>query len=1108
MKLKKLTIENVASIEYAEIDFSANPLKDEHLFLITGETGSGKSTIIDCLCLALYGSTPRLESANRREGGYEDVNNHDIIRAYEPKQLLRRGTVSASVTLTFDDNKGTPYIATWQVRRAHKKLENNIKTPERTLRTEDGVNPPVDLHKITEINTHITQLIGLDMNEFFRTVVLAQGKFAEFLNSNENDKAALLEKMTGTEVFAQVGQKIFEVFRDKENRRNILQAQLNDFSLLNDEEKAVISGKIEELGNTHAMAQQRHEGARKMTDWLDEKEQNEQNLSLKLQDLARHEEKMREPAFIEQQQLVNDWETTAEARREIRDMRQAQRTITELQQQQPAMQEEFDLLCAELRATINDVEEKRKKVDEIGDFIQQEAPNTAMYEAIKTIKSQMKQRRGEHDNIKTFTEALELDRNRLPHVESQEKSSLEAKQMQEKHVKQLQAQYDAIKVDSVNAQKDAVTEAKQALNLYKTKLDTIRQDSSLIEKQQTALATEEKNLDKAKATVDSKRALKEQAHDALEREKDWNALIEQAHKSLHEGDTCPVCGNRISSLNPPKGENVLDLLRKRLKEADDDLQQTETAIAASTKSIKRIKQEMEERNAELERKKADSKHHWEKTCSMLAKCGKNVDETADSEQADKLIALLDMDLNAINATLQQATALNEQITAERNKLTQLTNAHNKAQIDLNKVRDSIKYQQEAIERSKNNLNEITTELNGLFAMPDWQELAEKKPDFIEQLEQRANNYQQQVKQAQQLENAINVARAVIPAMQENKNNITGLTDNGKSSDKIPANLDEQWRQFENKNLNWNNQLNNEKNKAGHAQQALDKYLDEHQQMTIERLTEIDRHEQGEIANIKKAQQELVELLAHTKGEIASLKSQQHAITEKKPDFIEQNRDELARILQDSQAQLEQLTNEIAEHRALLKQDEDNRKAAGKKQEEFEAADAEYQQWREFNAMLGDSNGATFRKIAQSYILGELLASANGYLRQFNNRYALEAKPGTLTILVRDQMQGDLTTVSTLSGGEGFMVSLALALALSSTTGKMFSVDTLFIDEGFGSLSENYLDKVMETLNRLYDMGGKRVGIISHVELLKERVTTQIQVSRDPKNNTVSRVTVC
>ena len=121
--------------------------------------------------------------------------------------------------------------------------------------------------------------------------------------------------------------------------------------------------------------------------------------------------------------------------------------------------------------------------------------------------------------------------------------------------------------------------------------------------------------------------------------------------------------------------------------------------------------------------------------------------------------------------------------------------------------------------------------------------------------------------------------------------------------------------------------------------------------------------------------------------------------------------------------------------------------------------------------------------------------------------SMEANPGTLVILVRDLMQGDLTSVNTLSGGESFMVSLALALALSSTTGKMFSMDTLFIDEGFGSLSEDYLGKVMETLNRLYDIGGRRVGIISHVESLKDPITTHIQVERDGNNNTVSRITV-
>ena len=135
MKLKKLTIENIASIERAKIDFDASPLADEHLFLISGETGAGKSTIIDCICLALYGTTPRLNSATR--GEYEAGNGQDVIRTQEPRQLLRRGAVSADICLTFDDNEGVPYIATWHVHRKHRKIENKIMTPERTLRCDD-----------------------------------------------------------------------------------------------------------------------------------------------------------------------------------------------------------------------------------------------------------------------------------------------------------------------------------------------------------------------------------------------------------------------------------------------------------------------------------------------------------------------------------------------------------------------------------------------------------------------------------------------------------------------------------------------------------------------------------------------------------------------------------------------------------------------------------------------------------------------------------------------------------------------------------------------------------------------------------------------------------
>ena len=271
MKLKQLTIDNIASIEHAEINFDAAPLAGEHLFLITGETGSGKSTIIDCLCLALYGNTPRLKAARKDDYDTKRHNGQDDekLKTDDVRQLLRRGAVTADVCLTFDDNDGIPYIAKWHVHRANKKLEKNIKQPERTLMTDEGVNPPVCLQGKKAIDPHIFKLIGLDMDQFFRTVVLAQGKFAEFLNSEEKDKATLLEKMTGTDIYAKVGSKIYAVCDDKLQKRNNLLEQLQNIELLNEDQKASIGDEIGELGKQQSLVQVRRDGAKAMNDWLD-----------------------------------------------------------------------------------------------------------------------------------------------------------------------------------------------------------------------------------------------------------------------------------------------------------------------------------------------------------------------------------------------------------------------------------------------------------------------------------------------------------------------------------------------------------------------------------------------------------------------------------------------------------------------------------------------------------------------------------------------------------------------------------------------------------------------------------------------------------------------
>nr|MCR4873293.1 AAA family ATPase [Bacteroidales bacterium] len=131
MKLQKLTIHNIASIEDAVIDFEAQPLADSEVFLITGKTGSGKSTILDAICLALFANTPRLKST-QMEGNTKDEEKDITIK--DTRQLMRRNTGEASVTLTFTGSNGVHYEAAWAVARARKKATGALQGKSWTLK--------------------------------------------------------------------------------------------------------------------------------------------------------------------------------------------------------------------------------------------------------------------------------------------------------------------------------------------------------------------------------------------------------------------------------------------------------------------------------------------------------------------------------------------------------------------------------------------------------------------------------------------------------------------------------------------------------------------------------------------------------------------------------------------------------------------------------------------------------------------------------------------------------------------------------------------------------------------------------------------------------------
>lgn len=205
--------------------------------------------------------------------------------------------------------------------------------------------------------------------------------------------------------------------------------------------------------------------------------------------------------------------------------------------------------------------------------------------------------------------------------------------------------------------------------------------------------------------------------------------------------------------------------------------------------------------------------------------------------------------------------------------------------------------------------------------------------------------------------------------------------------------------------------------------------------------------------------------------------------------LEEKLEEMDRLIADCSATKGRLQQ-------TLHQDDINMQQKGELIREAERLKKEYEKWSRMNALIGDATGKKFRQIAQSYILSDLINSANHYMRSLTDRYTLKVVPGTFVIMVEDAYQGYASrAASTISGGESFLVSLSLALALSDI-GQQLCVDILFIDEGFGTLSGDPLQNAISTLRALHRKAGRRVGIISHVEELREKIPVQIKVNQE------------
>lgn len=249
MQILSISGENIASLaERFSIRLDEAPLSLAGLFAITGETGAGKSSLLDAMCLALYGECPRLSGAGTRES-VEDIDGQEL-KSTDARMALRRGASSGFARVEFRAVDGEIYAAEWMVRRARGRVDGRLQAVERSVtRLSDR---QVLATQTSIVNDRVIQLTGLTYDEFRRTVLLAQGDFDAFLVAKTADRAAILEKVTGTEIYRQISRKVFERYGEARRVFEALETRRGEHKLLTEEERQALSGQIAELRDLQA----------------------------------------------------------------------------------------------------------------------------------------------------------------------------------------------------------------------------------------------------------------------------------------------------------------------------------------------------------------------------------------------------------------------------------------------------------------------------------------------------------------------------------------------------------------------------------------------------------------------------------------------------------------------------------------------------------------------------------------------------------------------------------------------------------------------------------------------------------------------------------------
>src|SRR5450830_1341586 len=1184
MKILAIRLKNLASLAGPfEIDFTAEPLASAGLFAITGPTGAGKSTLLDALCLALFGAVPRLGDTGQAKMPDADSD----ISIGDPRTLLRRGTGGGYAEVDFVGVNGRRYRARWEANRARDKASGKLQNSRQSLIDLDS--DQLLASQKTEYKTQLELALGLNFEQFTRAVLLAQSEFSAFLKANDNERSELLEKLTDTALYTQLGRRAFDKAKDAKDAHKQLQDQATGVVPLAPEARADLDQQLaqaqQQLKTEQAQLKQlelQHTWLKELREWQERKlgaveqlqqaQQHWDSQGPQREDLSRLEQLAPQrhhfarqaeldtvltplaahiQAHIEQQtdlhqrqehaqqQQVSAQTALAAALKDQADavplLRQAfeeQNTLAHLSKElakHSEDQQQHETACAEGQALLKGLQEKHSHVAErlqqlmlIGNRLNKGQAELPQLEQRATAAA---------EKFAQQRDALDLlyqEAGAEPHAVA-EQIQLLASLLQDNR-KQQRGFEDLTRLWDSQQQLD------QQAALLTQKLSDAQQQRDRLN--QTGLHTKAE-LTVAEQTLTVTKQLLERQRLAR------SASVEELREQLQDGQPCPVCGSHEHPYHQPEAllhslgrhdENEEAMAQQAVDSLKEKLTELRGEVGGLIAQQKEFLQQQEQLttqqhalapsldahplSASLFNQGAARRSDW--LAQQLSQLTQNISQ--DEQRQGSLLNLQ-----------QNAGRLQQQLQAAQDAGQQARQLLIDQQRELANDRERLDEELQAFASllPTETLEGLRSEPAATFMLLDQQvsqrleELAHQRDELAEQQErqqaiEKAHTHQQH--RQQQLDALRQQVSELAAQQHAAEEKLTRLLGQHPRAEDWQQQLEQAVAQSRQSEADANQQAQDIRNALIQlaadlkAQQDRQHTLQSEQQALATRLREWRAlHPELDDAGLKR-------LLAFDDAHASALRQQLHSsekAVEQARVLLQEREQRLAehQALHNGNLEAEQLDSSLAalnqqladgeKHCAELRarQSEDQRRQDANHALDEQSAKAydEWQRWARLNALIGSATGDTFRKIAQAYNLDLLVHHANVQLRQLVRRYRLKRGGSMLGLLVMDTEMGDeLRSVHSLSGGETFLVSLALALGLASMASSTLKIESLFIDEGFGSLDPESLQLAMDALDGLQAQG-RKVAVISHVQEMHERIPVQIQVKR--QGNGLSTVEV-